>query len=207
MQIKSLSARYVTSLCARFTALSGLVSKVLGSILRISSYQHLWITLGQSFTPRSRHADHLLKLDSSDTLLARAHQGLTPRLKGASRWVAKVLVGVLCLGVAQPAEAQLDATKSIKALADKQLTDKQYKCHNEIIYRESRWKIDAVGNKSGTHQVHGFYQIKSKHVKGKPYDYQFWMYWYYVAKRYGVTQYDEPNYCAALHHLKTKGWQ
>jgi hypothetical protein len=158
--------------------------------------------MGQSFTSRSRHADHLLKLDSTDTLLARAHQGLTPRLKGASRWVAKVLVGVLCLGVAQPAEAQFDATKSIKALANYQLTDKQYKCHNQIIYRESTWRIDAV---NGSH--HGYYQLKSKYIKGKPYDYQFWIYWYYVAKRYGVTQYDEPNYCAALHHLKTKGWQ
>ncbi len=188
--------------CARFTALSGYPLKVLGSILRISSYQHLWIRLAQSFTSRSRHAEHLLKLDSTDTLLARAPQGLTPRLKGASRWVAKVLVGVLCLGVAQPAEAQFDATKSLKLLANYQLTDKQYKCHNEIIYRESTWRIDAV---NGSH--HGYYQLRSKHVKGKPYDYQFWMYWYYVAKRYGVTQYDEPNYCAALHHLKTKGWQ
>jgi hypothetical protein len=160
-----------------------------------------------SFTSRLRHADHLLKLDWHDKLLARAHQGLTPRLKGASRWVAKVSLGALCLGVAQPAEAQFDATKSLKALADYQLTDKQYKCHNQIIYRESTWRIDAVGNKAGTKQTHGYYQIKSKHIKGKPYDYQFWMYWYYVAKRYGVTQYDEPNYCAALHHLKTKGWQ
>jgi Tfp pilus assembly protein PilV len=202
-----LNAGSVMNLCARFTALSGYPSKVLGSILRISSYQHLWIRLAQSFTSRSRHAEHLLKLDSTDTLLARAPQGLTPRLKGASRWVAKVLVGVLCLSATQSAEAQFDATKSLKLLADKQLTDKQYKCHNEIIYRESRWKIDAVGNKSGTQQVHGFYQIKSKHVKGKPYDYQFWIYWYYVAHRYGNTKYDEPNYCKALHHLKTKGWQ
>jgi len=98
-------------------------------------------------------------------------------------------------------------TKSIKSLANKQLTDKQYKCHNEIIYRESRFQIDAVGNKSGTKQTYGYYQIKSEHVKGKPYDYQFWMYWYYVASRYGYTEYEEPNYCAALHHLKTKGWQ
>jgi hypothetical protein len=113
-----------------------------------------------------------------------------------------VLVGALCLSGTQSAEAQFDATKSIKALADYQLTDKQYKCHNQIIYRESTWKIDAV---NGSH--HGYYQIRSKHIKGKPYDYQFWMYWYYVAHRYGITKYDEPNYCKALHHLKTKGWQ
>jgi hypothetical protein len=101
-------------------------------------------------------------------------------------------------------EASIDATK---ALADYQLTDKQYKCHNQIVYIESRWVIDAVGNKAGTKQTYGYYQMKSDHIKGKPYDYQFWMYWYYVAKRYGVTQYDEPNYCNALHHLKTRGWQ
>ena len=95
----------------------------------------------------------------------------------------------------------------LKALANKQLTDKQYKCHNEIIYRESRWKINAIGNKAGTKQTYGYYQIKSDSVQNKPYDYQFWMYWYYVSSRYGLTQYDEPNYCNALHHLKTKGWQ
>ena len=95
----------------------------------------------------------------------------------------------------------------LKQLANYQLTDKQYKCHNQIIYRESRWQIDAIGNKSGTKQTHGYYQIKSEHIKDKPYDYQFWMYWYYVAKRYGVTQYDEPNYCNALNHLIRRGWQ
>ena len=197
-----LNAGSATNQCARYTALSVFSSKALGSILQISSYQHLWIKCADYLTSRSRHADHLLKLDSSDKLLARAHQGLTPRLKGASRWVAKVLVGALCLSGTQSAEAQLDATKSLKSLADYQLTFKQYKCHNEIVYRESSWNINA---QSGSH--HGYYQMKNKHIKGKAYDYQFWMYWYYVAKRYGITKYDEPNYCNALHHLKTKGWQ
>jgi hypothetical protein len=156
----------------------------------------------QSFTSRSRHADHLLKLDWYDKLLARAHQGLTPRLKGASRWVAKVLVGALCLSGTQSAEAQLDATKALKLLADYQLTFKQLSCHNQIVFRESSWNIDAI---NGSH--YGYYQMRNKHIKGKPYDYQFYMYWHYVAKRYGITQYDEPNYCKALHHLKIKGWQ
>jgi hypothetical protein len=202
MQITILNARYVMNQCVKSIRQSRSYLSLVASIRRISSYQHLWIKCADYLTSRSRHADHLLKLDSTDTLLARAPQGLTPRLKGASRWVAKVLVGALCLSGTQSAEAQLDATKSIKALADYQLTDKQYKCHNQIIYRESTWKIDAV---NGSH--HGYYQIRSKHIKGKPYDYQFWMYWYYVAYRYGITKYDEPNYCKALHHLKTKGWQ
>lgn len=146
-------------------------------------------------------------LTSSVLLRLEAFKGFrTSRLRLA-RSVAAV-IGIL-LSIATPLDvmASIVPKQNIKALANKQLTDKQYKCHNEIIYRESRFQIDAVGNKAGTKQTHGYYQIKSEHVKGKPYDYQFWMYWYYVASRYGYTEYEEPNYCAALHHLKTKGWQ
>ena len=202
-----LNAGSVMNLCARFTALSVSRLRVMVSTLRISKLCTPVDNYATRLTIRSRHAHFIHMLDMPSTLLARAHQGLKPRLKGVARKVAKVLVGVLCLGFAQPAEAQLDANKSIKVLAAYQLTDAQYKCHNEIIHRESRWDINAIGNKTGTHKVYGYYQIKSKHIKGKPYDVQFWAYWYYVAKRYGVTQYDEPNYCNALHHLKTRGWQ
>ena len=197
-----LNAGSAMNRCARFTALS--VSNLRGQAFtqQISSYQHLWIKCADYLTKRSRHADHLLKLDRPSTLLARALQGLTQRLKGASLWVAKVLVGALCLSGTQSAEAQLDATKSIKVLADKQLTNQQYDCHNKIIYIESRWNIAA---KNGSH--YGLYQGRSVSLKGAPADYQFWWYWYYVTNRYGVTEYDEPNYCAALKHLRIRGWQ
>jgi hypothetical protein len=118
--------------------------------------------------------------------------------KGVARWVAGVLVGSLCLLSAETSEAQL---VPLKVLANKQLTDKQYKCHNEIVYRESRWKIDAV---NGSH--YGYYQMRTESMKNKPYDYQFYIYWYYVSKRYGLD-YEIPDYCNALHHLKTRGWQ
>ena len=126
-------------------------------------------------------------------------EGSTRARKGVARGVAGVLVGSLCLLSTQTSEAQ---NLPIKALANKQLTDKQYKCHNEIIYRESRFNIDAV---NGSH--YGYYQMRTKSIKDKPYDYQFYIYWYYVGSRYGYTQYEEPNYCLALKHLKTKGWQ
>jgi hypothetical protein len=96
---------------------------------------------------------------------------------------------------------------TLKELANYQLTDKQYKCHNQIVYMESRWDKHAVGNLDGTKQVHGYYQIKNNKIKGADDYYQFWMYWKYVSHRYGITQYDEPDYCKALHHLKTRGWQ
>jgi hypothetical protein len=149
----------------------------------------------------------LMNLTDLVLLRLEAFKGFRARPKGAARSVA-VAIGIL-LSMAIPLDVQANnmPTKSMKVLANKQLTDKQYKCHNEIIYRESRWQIDAIGNKAGTKQTHGYYQIKSESIKGKPYDYQFWIYWDYVSSRYGITQYDEPNYCVALHHLMTKGWQ
>jgi hypothetical protein len=153
---------------------------------------------------------HIPSLNAHDTptlstcLTWRVHSRQEPikgsdrARKGVARWVAGVLVGALCLISIETSEAQ---NMPLKALADKQLTDKQYHCHNEIVYRESRWKIDAV---NGSH--YGYYQIRSKSVQNKPYDYQFYIYWYYVSKRYGLD-YEIPDYCKALHHLKTKGWQ
>jgi hypothetical protein len=153
---------------------------------------------------------HIPSLNAHDTptlstcLTWRVHSRQEPikgsdrARKGVARWFAGVLVGALCLISIETSEAQ---NMPLKALADKQLTDKQYHCHNEIVYRESRWKIDA---KNGSH--HGYYQIRSESIKGKPYDYQFYIYWYYVSKRYGLD-YEIPDYCKALHHLKTKGWQ
>jgi hypothetical protein len=112
----------------------------------------------------------LMNLTEAVHFSARSPQGFRARLKGLARSVAVVIGLSLSIATADRLEASIDATKGIKALADKQLTDKQYKCHNEIIYRESTWRIDAV---NGSH--HGYYQLRNKHVKGKPYDYQFWM--------------------------------
>jgi hypothetical protein len=90
----------------------------------------------------------------------------------------------------------------LKSLADYQLSDRQYKCHNQIVFRESTWRADA---RNGSH--HGYYQIRNTMLIDKPYDYQFYFYWKYVSHRYGITEYDEPDYCKALDHLITKGWQ
>jgi hypothetical protein len=134
--------------------------------------------------------------------MARAPQGLRASLKGVACSVAIVSGITMPIAGAISPKAQIMPTKSVKALANYQLTDKQYLCHNEIVYRESRWNIAA---KNGSH--YGLYQGRSVSLKGAPADYQFWWFWYYVANRYGVTEYDEPNYCVALKHLKTRGWQ
>ena len=132
---------------------------------------------------------------------ARALEGLRANRLRLVCSVAIVIGILLSIACADRLEAQNLPTKSLKSLANYQLTDKQYKCHNEIIYRESRWNIDAV---NGSH--YGYYQMKNKHIKGKPYDFQFYMYWYYVSHRYGLDN-EIPDYCKALKHLKTRGWQ
>ena len=140
--------------------------------------------------------------DSNGTLSARAHQGLKAAPVGLGRKVA-LAIGIT-LSMAMPLDAQANdkAIGYVKQLAKYQLTDKQELCHNEIVYRESRWNPKAV---NGSH--YGLYQGKSKSLKNASTVKQWWWYWHYVTHRYGVTEYDEPNYCGALHHLKTKGWQ
>ena len=147
--------------------------------------------------------------DSTGTLSARAHQGLNASPIGLARVVA-LAIGI-SLSIAMPLDAQANdiVIKEIKALAKTTLTHKQYLCHNEIIYRESRWNHRAVGNIGGTKQAYGLYQMKLKSLHTSTHIRQYWKYWHYVVHRYGVvdTKTHDANYCKALHHLKTKGWQ
>ena len=141
--------------------------------------------------------------DIYGTLQARASKKAHPEpLKRIARGVAVAIGIALSMQTTAVGQGSISPYYNIKQLADYPLTDKQYKCHNEIVYRESRFKHDAV---NGSH--YGYYQIKSKSLHKAPYDYQFYRYWSYVLHRYGYTEYDEPDYCKALHHLKTKGWQ
>jgi hypothetical protein len=147
------------------------------------------------------------RLDWSGTLSARAHQGLNASPIGLARVVA-LAIGI-SLSIAMPLDAQA-SNKQIqwaKQLAKEQLTDKQELCHHEIVFRESTWNYKAIGNIGGTKQTYGLYQMKVESLKHANSIKQFWMYYHYVGYRYGWTEYEDPNYCGALHHLKTRGWQ
>ena len=145
--------------------------------------------------------------DTSGTLRREPFRGSDRARKARARVVAIVIGGALFMSIAPVSSGSIDATKYVKQLAEYQLTDKQEACHDEIIYRESRWDHRAIGNIGGTKQAYGLYQMKVKSLKTASTVKQFWMYWHYVTHRYGYTKYEEPNYCKALHHLKTKGWQ
>ena len=142
-------------------------------------------------------------LDRYGTLQARALKGAHPEpLKRIARGVAAAIGIALSMQSTAVGQGSIDRYYDLHSLADYQLTDKQYKCHNQIVHRESSFRANA---RNGSH--HGYYQIRNTKLIDAPYDYQFYFYWKYVQHRYGYTEYDEPDYCKALHHLKTKGWQ
>jgi len=171
--------------------MSELYSKVQGSIQQIQRIRHAVLT--------STYAN---VLGGYGTLTARALKGSE---RAASR-IARSVAIVIGIGLSMQSTAigvgSIDAYYDLHSLADYQLTDKQLACHSEIVFRESSNRIDA---RNGSH--HGYYQIRNDKLIDSPYDYQFYFYWKYVQHRYGTTQYDEPDYCKALHHLRVKGWQ
>ena len=153
-----------------------------------------------------RHAaltsTYVNEIDTSGTLTARAFKGSERAATRIARSVAIVIGIALSMQSTAVGVGSIDRYYDLHSLADYQLTDKQYKCHNEIVHRESSFRANA---RNGSH--HGYYQIRNTKLIDAPYDYQFYFYWKYVQHRYGYTEYDEPDYCKALHHLKTKGWQ
>jgi len=186
------SARYVARLCARFTALYRYISNHLGSTLLTSNLRHAALT-----------STYTNGLDSNGTLTARAHQRAhSGPLTRIARGVAIVIGITMSIPMSVADSGSIPPYTDLKSLAKYQLTYKQFKCHNQIVFRESTWRPNV---RNGSHI--GYYQIRNNMLIDKPYDYQFYFYWKYVNHRYGITEYDEPDYCKALDHLITKGWQ
>jgi len=198
MNHMTLIARFADLLCARFTVLFPFILPAQDSTQQTNSYTHLWIS-------RVRHAlnaEVIHMLDTPGTLQARAHQGLTPSRRRVARGVALVIGISMSIPMSAADNGSISPIHSVRQLADIQLTEEQEACHNAIVYRESRFDRYAV---NGSH--YGYYQGRTTYVKGKPDDVQFYWFWTYVSSRYGITEYDEPNMCNALKHLRAKGWQ
>ena len=121
-----------------------------------------------------------------------------------ARSVALAVGIALCLIPETASNGVIRPIQTLNQLADYHLPDNQFKCHEELVMRESSYRRDA---RNGSHW--GYYQIRNTLLKDAPDDYQFVFYWKYVSHRYGLDSYNDevPNYCAALNHLKRKGWQ
>ena len=147
-------------------------------------------------------------LGAFGTLRARAPKGLRASLKGVACLVA-LAIGI-SISIAEPldVEAIPMPTKTVDETANYLLTDKQYKCFRKLAFRESSWngKDDSPSFKAKTGSHYGFMQGRSIYLKTASPHLQLEWSMRYVANRYGITKYDEPDYCAALHHSYMKGW-
>jgi hypothetical protein len=100
----------------------------------------------------------------------------------------------------EAAEAAVVEEFNIKTYIKNQLSFNNYQCLDTLATKESNWNFDAV---NGSH--HGFMQGRSIWLAtATPLQQYDWTY-RYVSNRYGMIG-DEPNYCAALDHWKSKGW-
>ena len=90
---------------------------------------------------------------------------------------------------------------TIKEYIQSHLTSNTYNCLDTLATKESNWNFSAV---NGSH--YGFMQGRSDWLRTANEEQQYDWSSRYVAHRYGVTEYDEPDFCAALDHWKAKGW-
>ena len=90
---------------------------------------------------------------------------------------------------------------NIKEYIQSHLTLVTYQCLDTLATKESNWNFSAV---NGSH--YGFLQGRSDWLKTATPEQQYDWSSRYVAVRYGVTEYDEPDFCAALDHWKKYSW-
>ena len=90
---------------------------------------------------------------------------------------------------------------TIKEYIQSHLTSNTYQCLDTLATKESNWNFKA---KNGSH--HGFLQGRSQWLATADPEEQYDWSSRYVANRYGVTEYDEPDFCAALEHWRQHSW-
>ena len=101
----------------------------------------------------------------------------------------------------QAAEAKEIKAFDIKEYIQSHLTLVTYQCLDTLVTKESNWNFSAV---NCSH--YGFMQGRSEWLKTANPEQQYDWSSRYVAHRYGVTEYDEPDFCAALDHWKRYSW-
>lgn len=121
------------------------------------------------------------------------------------------LLATACLAVgaglfineSAPTEAVAKEIKplTIKEYIQSHLTVNTYQCLDTLATKESNWNFSAV---NGSH--YGFMQGRSDWLRTANEEQQYDWSSRYVINRYGVTEYDEPDFCAALDHWKKHSW-
>jgi len=181
-------ARSAVAQCARFTALSQPISKVLGSIQQIRNKRHAVLSCG-----------YTNEFDRSGTLQARAHQGLTPSRLRVARGVAFAIGIVLSTPMAVADSGSIDAIKP-KDYIRMTLDKREAVCLIRLYGKESAFNPYAIGNLKGKYHTYGIPQIKNAIIYDKSPIQQVQYGLKYIDHRY------DGDACNAWHHWLRVGW-
>ena len=137
-------------------------------------------------------------LDTSGTLPARAHQGLTASRSRLARGVAIVIGIALSIGCAPISDGSIDAIQPkpyIRSIMNKH----QALCLIKLYGKESAFNVYAIGNPYGHIQAYGIPQLKNPQLAYMNAVQQVDAGIDYIHHRYGTP-------CIAYAHYIRKGW-
>ena len=149
---------------------------------------------------RSRHAQVIHMLDSSDMLSCKSPSGAHRKpLKRIACGVAIALVGAMSIGASPLEEGQQDLNP--KTYIRLIYPSKEALCLIKLYGKESAFNRYAIGNEEGEIQAYGIPQLKNPLITKLSSIEQV---------NYGVKyikhRYKEGGPCAAWAHWQKKGW-
>ena len=148
---------------------------------------------------RSLTSTYSNEFDTSGTLQARAHQGLTPSRLSVARGVAAAIGIALFMPMAHASSGSIDAIEPkdyIRLVLPKQ----EAICLIRLYGKESAFNPYAIGNLSGKYHTYGIPQLKNALIADKSAIEQIHYGLKYIDHRY------DGDTCKAWSHWLRKGW-
>ena len=148
---------------------------------------------------RSLTSTYSNEFDTSGTLQARAHQGLTPSRLRVARGVAAAIGIALFIPMAHASSGSIEAIKPkdyIRLVLPKQ----EAICLISLYGKESAFNPYAIGNLSGKYHTYGIPQLKNALIADKSAIEQIHYGLKYIDHRY------DGDTCKAWSHWLRKGW-
>ena len=140
-------------------------------------------------------------MDLTRTLRYKSLASACAQLLATAMLAFGILLFINQSPLTETAEAVEVKAFDIREYIKNHLTLHTYNCLDTLATHESNWDFTAV---NGSH--YGFMQGRSTWLKTATPEQQYDWSSRYVAHRYGVTEYDEPDFCAALDHWKVHSW-
>jgi len=148
---------------------------------------------------RSLTSTYSNEFDTSGTLQARAHQGLTPSRLRVARGVAAAIGIALFIPMAHASSGSIEAIQP-KDYIRLALPKQEAICLIRLYGKESAFNPYAIGNLSGKYHTYGIPQLKNALIADKSAIEQIHYGLKYIDHRY------DGDPCKAWSHWLRKGW-